>query len=231
MAILIALSLILAVSSATPMWPDCSNVSTNFGVPTAGGSFESIGCKFPSPFVNITFPEALPIGTMASVLVSGGLVGPGNNTGLGLVGPSFEAAALMGPLRITISNMTFGLEAVLRFTGALPPSSSLAIRSNSFTHSTFNSNAGTAGLMIVAINLGDAHLPITLSRGSQLVVTLNTFQANVSAPYAAVNLGFSMGFGNVNVTDGSSLNITENTVTNSVVYDTAQFFAVVNWGG
>eukprot|EP00759_Apiculatamorpha_spiralis_P010484 PhF_6_TR17214/c0_g1_i1/m.26445 len=129
-----ALSLLgLTRAAPTAMWPDdCSNVSSNFAVPATGGSFESTGCKFPNPLINITFADAMPLNVMASVIIGGGSVGPGGLSGLGVVGPSYSAADMMGPLSITISAVSFAMDAVLRFTGALPHNSTLVISANTF---------------------------------------------------------------------------------------------------
>lgn len=217
-------------ASASPMWPaSCQHVTTNFTIPSSGGHHEAIGCTFQS-FINISAPQTLMnVVTSATVLVRNGIVSACTTCGIGVIGcPSTSNALAMGPLHITVSNMVFDQDAVLRFTGALPPSSSLVIANNSFhlTHTNINSGAYMDNkLHIAAIVIGNYTQPsLLLSYGSLLAVLDNSAIAVYKGSNAVTVSGIYFPLIEVTLLDTSSLAISRNRFVD--IYSTTKIILV-----
>eukprot|EP00759_Apiculatamorpha_spiralis_P014782 PhF_6_TR21400/c0_g1_i2/m.30752 len=132
---------------ASPLFTDCSNVLgiEDVDVRRSGGDFEAIGCNYPSKTTTVSL-TSMEAGATASILLKDGTVVAGGS-GIWIKCPTIQSSRTTGPIRITVTNITFGQDATFRFTGALPPRSSLLISNNSFnlarsTIHTFTSHGG-----------------------------------------------------------------------------------------
>eukprot|EP00759_Apiculatamorpha_spiralis_P050877 PhF_6_TR4953/c1_g2_i1/m.7020 len=125
-------TLFVCVEAADPMWSAECNPTTNFSFPIAGGDYEGIRCHFPSMITSVNLAN-ISSGAGASMLISDGYVEPSPSSGIWVVCPPTDLAATRGPFHMTVQNMRFGESASLKFTGALPPGSSLLVTNNTFS--------------------------------------------------------------------------------------------------
>lgn len=196
-----------SLALATPMWATCStSVTTAFNIPTTGGDFEAVGCRFPTTFVKVN--DFATRTNPTSILVSGGTVGGSmSSSGLSFAWVTFNDAPLMTPIHLTVRDVTFGKEAILVFTGALPPSSSVTITNNSFFNTIKNSNIAAIDV-VVAVIIGVSGASLALQAASQFAISNNSFTGSSTGLiyYHGVYLYFSV----LSLSDASTFHVDGN---------------------
>eukprot|EP00759_Apiculatamorpha_spiralis_P011441 PhF_6_TR1887/c0_g1_i1/m.2965 len=211
--------LIVAAKAAVPMWPSCGDgLVTNFSLPSSGGAFAAIGCQFPPTVTTVSFGN-MSASSNASVSLIGGFVGAGSAAGISVACPLAAISELLGPLSITITDMTFGQDAAFRFTGALPPGSALLVSNNSFRLTKRNvfthvyPDTGTFAISSIVIG-GNFSSAISIDSNSSIQVKNNTVVGKISSPsdwlVAVSVVGTSM-----EISNGSGMDLSGNEIRDS----------------
>lgn len=209
--IIIALTLSLTIPHCTAMtvstmFPNCSSIQTDFALGASGGDFLSIGCFFQSNMIEID-TAALWNNASATILVADGMVQSGK--GIAITGPpAAKASLMMGKLDITVRGMSFGTGAIMIFTGALPPGSSLVMDGNSFYLTRFTSYSADVN----AISIGSASEALLLTAGSYISVSNNIVGGNVTG-YSTLTAVY-LKSAEVYLSDASSLRMDGNVLQN-----------------
>lgn len=194
----------------TPMWPNCDAITTPFTLPFTGGDYESIGCTFKA-FVTVNAEELHHFST-GSITIASGTVLAGTDIGIGIVGPT---SAMDGPLHITVRKMVFEQDAVLTFTGSLPPLSSLVIEENRFNLVHRNAHSGD-GALIAGISLIAPKWDLSLIDYTRLSVNNNDFRAGNTIGSSFVGVYFQAE--NLFVANASTFSLSGNVVRDAVGY-------------
>eukprot|EP00759_Apiculatamorpha_spiralis_P055335 PhF_6_TR7511/c0_g2_i1/m.11127 len=169
--LLVVVVLLRLATADTIMWPFCSVSPADFSsFDVLGNNFVSFGCEFQSfTTVSLTSAPTIVFGGNITVLISSGRV-QGATSGLEVKGPIFNVNTRV-PIHVTISDTNFVDSAILRFSGCLPPGSSLTFKDNTFLLS--EGNFFGLAYDIAAIIIGSSGDELTLS-STKVTVTGNT---------------------------------------------------------
>lgn len=141
----------------------------------AGFTYTGSACVVASwRVLTLSGAELPPSGLPVTLTYADGRVGVGG--AIVVRGPPADQAANSVPFIVTVTRNVFELDAALRFTGSLPPSSVVTLSENVLNVTRPNPATGL-GDRIVGILLGDAAEPLTLWARSQFSVLRNAVSA------------------------------------------------------
>lgn len=188
---------------------------------TNDSSYESIGCSF-SVFFAIHVDATLAKNATAVISLDEGSTDHGNRMGIGITCPSLSNA--MGRILVTVKNTRFGQDAILKFTGSLPPHSSLLFSNNSFDLTQKNPNVDSINGVspIAAIVIGHNSAPYLSLVNTTFIIADNTIRVT-TATASFSTYCIAMPLANVTLRNRSALVIRSNAMAHSNVRGTMYF--------